>query len=115
MLKSHVALYDPSTNVQLDTLSLPECPALQSAQFAGKGRYLVLAGARDLILWDVILQNGPSVPLSYSPHSLILCFLQFTGITIALKISPVWSFILPETRLPCFRRDTTLPRSLSID
>lgn len=58
-LPYRVALYNPSTNLLRETLASPECGQINSAYFIGKaGRYLVVVGETDLVLWDLVAQRG---------------------------------------------------------
>ncbi|KAI0361404.1 WD40 repeat-like protein [Trametes cingulata] len=55
---SHVAVYDPDTNALCQVLTCPECASVSSAQFVGSsGRYMVISGSRDVLLWDLVLQS----------------------------------------------------------
>ncbi|KAJ7293732.1 WD40 repeat-like protein [Mycena rebaudengoi] len=57
-LPYRVALYNPSTNLLRETLASPECGQINSAYFIGKaGRYLVVVGETDLVLWDLVAQR----------------------------------------------------------
>jgi NET1-associated nuclear protein 1 (U3 small nucleolar RNA-associated protein 17) len=48
-------------NTLCQTLTSPECKVTTSAQFVGKGgRYLVVFGDHDLVLWDVVALCGTS-------------------------------------------------------
>ncbi|KAL7285467.1 hypothetical protein ACG7TL_000564 [Trametes sanguinea] len=54
---SHVAIYDPETNALMQVLTAPECATVSSAQFVGStGRYVVVSGPRDVLLWDLVSQ-----------------------------------------------------------
>ncbi|KAI0778384.1 WD40 repeat-like protein [Trametes elegans] len=55
---SHVALYDSDTNALCQVLTSPECAVVSSVQFMGSsGRYLVVSGPRDVLLWNLVLQS----------------------------------------------------------
>nr|BCB28856.1 WD40 repeat-like protein [Mycoleptodonoides aitchisonii] len=57
-LGPHVALYDPLTNVLCQTLTCSDCSNTRSVQFIGlSGRYLAVAGHRDVLLWDLVTQS----------------------------------------------------------
>jgi len=54
-----IAICDSTTNTLCQTFTSPECKATTSAHFVGKGgRYLVVAGDHDLVLWDVVALRG---------------------------------------------------------
>ncbi|KAF8634896.1 hypothetical protein AX15_000644 [Amanita polypyramis BW_CC] len=58
-LGPHVAVYDPEFNVIRDTISLPECQAMTTVHFIGKGgRYLAIVGKEEFVLWDLTLQSA---------------------------------------------------------
>ena len=55
----HVAVYDPIASCLRQTLTSPECQAAEHAHFIGaSGRHLVAAGAKIIILWDLIKSQG---------------------------------------------------------
>ncbi|KAK7465414.1 NET1-associated nuclear protein 1 [Stygiomarasmius scandens] len=56
-LESYVAIYDPITNVKLNTFSSPECRPAKAAYFVGRGRFLAVLGTHDLVLWDVVSRS----------------------------------------------------------
>ncbi|KAI0652052.1 WD40 repeat-like protein [Trametes meyenii] len=63
---SHVAIYDPDTNALCQVFTSPECTTVRSAQFVGSsGRYMVVSGLRDVLLWDLVSRN-----LRWHYHSL---------------------------------------------
>jgi len=52
---SFVPIYDSVTNVLLQVLVASECGRVTSAHFLGSsGRFLAVAGERDLVLWDLV-------------------------------------------------------------
>lgn len=52
---SFVPIYDSSTNALLQVLVSSECGRVTSAHFLGSsGRFLAVAGERDLVLWDLV-------------------------------------------------------------
>lgn len=54
-----VAIYDPFTNALRHSLTCSECRDSTSVHFIGeKGRYLVVAGAHELVLWDLVTQSS---------------------------------------------------------
>ena len=56
-----IAIYDPAINTVCRTFASPECQATTSAHFVGKGgRYLVVVGDHDLVLWDIVALCGAS-------------------------------------------------------
>ena len=58
-----VPIYDSSTNALLQVLVAPECGRVTSVHFLGSsGRFLAVAGERDLALWDLVSQTS-----MYSP------------------------------------------------
>jgi len=57
-LGPHVAVYDPESNVIRETISSPECPVTRAVCFVGRGRYLVIVGSQEIVLWDLVLQSG---------------------------------------------------------
>ncbi|KAF8807853.1 WD40 repeat-like protein [Phlegmacium glaucopus] len=51
----HVAVYDPIAGCLRQTLTSPECQATEHAHFVGaSGRHFVTAGAKTIVLWDLI-------------------------------------------------------------
>ncbi|KAJ7619182.1 WD40 repeat-like protein [Mycena polygramma] len=57
-LPNRVAIYNPSTNLLLHSLACPECGTVNAAYFIGKaGRYLVVVGTGNLVLWDLVEQR----------------------------------------------------------
>jgi NET1-associated nuclear protein 1 (U3 small nucleolar RNA-associated protein 17) len=55
----YVPLYDPVTNALRQVLTCSECKHVVSVHFLGSsGRYLAIAGKRDLVLWDLVAQSG---------------------------------------------------------
>lgn len=55
----HVAVYDPITGCLRQTLTSPECQTTEHAIFIGaRGRHLVAAGAKNIVLWDLIKSQG---------------------------------------------------------
>ena len=55
----HVAVYDPIASCLRQTLTSPECQATEHTHFIGaSGRHLVAAGAKTIILWDLIKSQG---------------------------------------------------------
>ncbi|OJT02754.1 WD repeat-containing protein 75 [Trametes pubescens] len=55
---SHVAVYDPDTNALCQVVTCPECTTVSSARFVGSsGRYMVISGPRDVLLWDLVSQS----------------------------------------------------------
>lgn len=66
-----VLIYDSATNVLLQVMTASECSRVSSVHFLGSsGRFLAVAGEKDLVLWDLVSQtstpSGPSVFLFYS-------------------------------------------------
>ncbi|KAK2460106.1 hypothetical protein APHAL10511_007872 [Amanita phalloides] len=58
-LGPYVAIYDPESNALRETISPFECPAIKAVRFIGRGgRYIAIAGAQELVLWDLILQSA---------------------------------------------------------
>nr|VWO94276.1 Transcriptional repressor rco-1 [Ganoderma boninense] len=52
---SHVAIYEPDSNALCQVLTCPDCRLHSTAQFLGaKGRYLVVNGPQDVLLWDLV-------------------------------------------------------------
>ncbi|KAI0347808.1 WD40 repeat-like protein [Trametopsis cervina] len=57
-LGPYVVLYDPNTMLAVKTLTCPECEVVTSTHFVGKsGRYIVIRGQTDLVLWDLVHDN----------------------------------------------------------
>ncbi|TRM66075.1 quinon protein alcohol dehydrogenase-like superfamily [Schizophyllum amplum] len=55
---SSVAIYDPTTTQLRQTLTAPECKSPTDACFLGTaGRYLAVAGGKDVVLWDLLFQT----------------------------------------------------------
>ncbi|KAI5835962.1 WD40 repeat-like protein [Schizophyllum commune Tattone D] len=55
---SSVAVYDPNTTQLRQTLTAPECKAPTDVSFLGTtGRYMAVAGGKDLIVWDLLFQT----------------------------------------------------------
>jgi len=55
---SYVPVYDPVTNALCQVVTCSECKHVVSVQFLGiSGRYLAIAGKRDLVLWDLVAQS----------------------------------------------------------
>ncbi|KIY51320.1 WD40 repeat-like protein [Fistulina hepatica ATCC 64428] len=53
-----VYIYDPITNLCKRTISTPSLPDIRYVHFIGQsGRLLVAAGARDVVLWDLVTQS----------------------------------------------------------
>ena len=56
---SFVPIYDSSTNVLLQVFIASECGRVSSVHFLGSsGRFLAVAGERDLVLWDLVSQSS---------------------------------------------------------
>ncbi|KAL0951558.1 hypothetical protein HGRIS_008240 [Hohenbuehelia grisea] len=54
-----VALFDPATNQLHSYVTTPGCKSACSAHFVGRGgRYLVIAGLKEIVLWDLIKQQA---------------------------------------------------------
>ena len=52
---SHVAIYEPDSNALCQVLTCPDYPLISTVQFLGaSGRYLVVNGPRDVLLWDLV-------------------------------------------------------------
>lgn len=66
---SFVPIYDSATNVLLQVLVASECGRVSSVHFLGSiGRFLAVAGERDLVLWDLVSQTSTdSNPLARPP------------------------------------------------
>ncbi|EIW87027.1 WD40 repeat-like protein [Coniophora puteana RWD-64-598 SS2] len=57
-LDPYVAVYNPVTNSLRYTIICSNCKHVTSAHFVGaSGRYLVVQGGSDLILWDMVTQS----------------------------------------------------------
>ncbi|KAL1739499.1 WD40-repeat-containing domain protein [Schizophyllum fasciatum] len=55
---SSVAVYDPNTTQLRHTLTAPECKAPTDVSFLGTtGRYMAVAGGRDVVVWDLLFQT----------------------------------------------------------
>ena len=78
---SHVAIYEPETNALCQALTSPGCAAL-SVQFVGpSGRYLIVCGHRDVLLWDLTFQHCRYM-------NLVLCKMMLTlFVCSAMEIS----------------------------
>jgi NET1-associated nuclear protein 1 (U3 small nucleolar RNA-associated protein 17) len=68
---SFVPIYDSATNALLQVLATSECGRATSVHFLGSsGRFLAVAGERDLVLWDLVSQTSmcfvSSTPVLYS-------------------------------------------------
>ena len=60
---SFVPIYDSSTNTLLQVLVASECGRVTSVYFLGSsGRFLAVAGERDLVLWDLVSQTSVYFP-----------------------------------------------------
>jgi len=66
-----VPIYDSITNALLQVLVASECGRVTSVHFLGSsGRYLAVAGGRDLVLWDLVSQTSMCFP-SYTEFLLM--------------------------------------------
>ncbi|TBU63747.1 WD40 repeat-like protein [Dichomitus squalens] len=55
---SHVAIYEPDSNTLCQVLTCPDCPSASTLQFLGaSGRYLLVNGPQDVLLWDLVSQT----------------------------------------------------------
>lgn len=58
-LGRYVALYDPDTTALLHLWTSRGFPLVVSARFVGRnGRYVAIAGLKDVLLWDLIAESG---------------------------------------------------------
>ncbi len=57
---SYVAIYDPALNALIRTFATSELRGpVRSVHFLGhEGRFLVVAGRSDVVLWDLVTQKG---------------------------------------------------------
>ncbi|KAJ8468395.1 hypothetical protein ONZ51_g9678 [Trametes cubensis] len=114
---SHVAIYDPDTNALCQVLTCPECATMSSAEFVGSsGRYLVVSGPRDVLLWDlvsqslrwhyrsqtvierpvvhpeedrfVVMERVPASTNTEAPHTRILVFSPYSSSPAAIRTLP---------------------------
>ncbi|CCM03120.1 uncharacterized protein FIBRA_05241 [Fibroporia radiculosa] len=54
----HAALYDGVTTALYQVLTCPECQQAKAAHFVGpSGRYVLVLGARELVLWDLLTKS----------------------------------------------------------
>jgi len=65
---SFIPIYDSATNALIQVLVASECGRVTSAHFLGhSGRFLAVAGERDLVLWDLVSHTSayflPPVPI----------------------------------------------------
>lgn len=90
---SFVPIYDSTTNALLQVLVASECGRVTSVHFLGSsGRFLAVAGERDLVLWDLVSHTS-MYPLS----SMLILHLCGCKSTMAL---PFWSPYWPTRRSP---------------
>ena len=55
----YVCLIDPESNLLLDCLSTTEIKEPYSVMFLGRsGRFLLSAGKKDIIIWDLVTRSG---------------------------------------------------------
>ena len=68
---TYVAIYDPSSNALIRAFTASELRGrIRSISFLGDdGRFLVVAGLSDVVLWDLVKQKGK--PFSHSPLSFV--------------------------------------------
>lgn len=60
-----VILYDPCTNVPRHTFVCRESPRPRQAHFIGpSGRFLVVIGDLDLVVWNVTSRSGMRIPVN---------------------------------------------------
>ena len=77
---SFVPIYDSTTNVLLQVLATSECGRVTSVHFLGSsGRFLAVAGERDLVLWDLVSQTS-------------MCFLSPSSVLYSQDCEVRWHF-----------------------
>ncbi|KAI0375205.1 WD40 repeat-like protein [Pilatotrama ljubarskyi] len=106
---SHVAIYDPDTNALHQVLTCPECATMCRVQFLGSsGRYMVISGPRDVLLWDLVLQN---LRWHYRSQTAIEPVVHPTEDQFAVmeRISPSTNTESPSTRVLIFHPSTSYP------
>ncbi|KAI0830514.1 WD40 repeat-like protein [Trametes gibbosa] len=112
-LGSHVAIYDPETNALCRVVTCPECKTVLSAQFVGSsGRYLVINGPRDVILWDLVSQ---SLRWHYHSQTAIerpVAHPDQDQFVILERILPATNADSPSTKILVFQPHSSLPTAI---
>lgn len=58
-LNRQIALYDPTSNRQIESLAIPEIRKIHGVSFVGStGRYLAIRARRVVVIWDLVSQQG---------------------------------------------------------